>query len=242
MAESRQTDGGLGRIEGDMAKKYQDELNAKTKAAQMLASVPVVGKGATTFADIDRYLTENADAKYFRIANGGNIDSARSYQTPYGQWSDNSAALVSDNKADVGSRDIFRYINVSPASVRTGKRGETPTYGLQYVPSDFYKETGGQYSTEDGYVLSREEFGKLKEQLKAKGAGGFDAAKTRPQDPVTDKSGDKTTATPTGDTGGRGVPSILGTGDALGGDKTEQPSTTYESTDEDALNKRTLLG
>lgn len=157
---------------GKLADKYDDEAKAKAKAEaaqKAIGGVASVGKGATTFADIDKWLDANPDAQYFRIENGGNsVREARSYTNEYGAWDDNSAAIVGQDR-DKGARDIFRYANISAADVRTGKRGEKATVGAQYTPSSFFKDNGIDYKSDYGLVYSRDEYGKLKEWASTKG-------------------------------------------------------------------------
>ena len=92
-----------------LANKYEKEKAAKESAAKakdLVNGVGVVGKGATTFAEIGKWLADNPDAQYFRIDNGGSsVNEARSYVVQYGDssvdgspgaqyWSDNDAAIV----------------------------------------------------------------------------------------------------------------------------------------------------
>lgn len=157
--------------ESDPRKKLQTSYDDKAKAeaenkriGDLEAELPSVGKGAVTFAQVDKFLTDNPDAKYFRIDNGGNsVKEPRSYRTSFGKWDDNSAAIVGQD-SDKRSRDIFRYANISAMTPRTGKRGEKATVGLQYEPSSFFKDNSGTYKTDYGLVYSRDEYGKLKSQ------------------------------------------------------------------------------
>lgn len=142
--------------------KDQAAAEAEAKAKKAIGGVKSVGKGAVTFADIEKWLDANPDEKYFRIDNGGKtVGEARSYTGKYGTWSDNDAAIVGQNR-DKGARDIFRYANISAADVRTGKRGEKSTVGLQYSPSSFFKENSIEYNSSYGMVYSRDEYGALK--------------------------------------------------------------------------------
>lgn len=152
--------------------RYYGDLNAKKNAAgndKAIADIPVVGKGAVTFEDIDKWVASNPDAQYFRIANGGNsVREPRAYTNKYGMWNDNDAAIVSQN-SDKGARDIFRYMNISAADPRTGKRGEKATIGMQYSPGEFFAKNGLEYNTGYGQIYSLAEYGALKERVKATG-------------------------------------------------------------------------
>lgn len=247
----------------DSLKQQQAAQAAAEQRAALINGVPVASQGATRFEAIDQWLNDNPDAKYFRIGNSGNsVSGARSYQidakgnrvTNFGYnsdaqqastytWSDNSAALVS-TEADQGARDIFRYINVSAMAPREGKRGEKATFGQTYNGGEFFSSNNLQYSPDDGIIMSREEYGALKESLRAKGAGGFfqyeKFAKKPPEQAAAEaaKSGADLAAKADG---GRGVEAIVQSSDQLGGAQTEQPGTDV-STDDGSLNKRTLLG
>lgn len=144
--------------------KEQAARESAEKAQKAISGVASVGKGAQTFADIDKWLDENPDAEYFRIENGGTnaANIARSYTNEYGTWADNDAAIVGQD-SDKWTRDIFRYANISAADVRQGKRGEKSTVGVKYTPSDFFKTNEIEYKSDYGMVYSRAEYGKLKE-------------------------------------------------------------------------------
>lgn len=136
----------------------------EARTMQELSSIKSVGKGAQTFADIDKWLADNPDEQYFRIENGGDNTKgySRTYTGKYGTWSDNDAAIVGQDK-DKEKRDIFRYANISAADIRTGKRGEKSTVGMQYSPSRFFSDKNIEYKSDYGLVYSRDEYGKLKE-------------------------------------------------------------------------------
>jgi len=155
-----------------LASKYDEEAAAKAaaeKASKAISGVKTVGKGATTFATIDKWLADNPDAEYFRIENGGkSVREPRSYTNQYGSWSDNDAAIVGQDR-DKGARDIFRYANISAANPRTGKRGEKATVAAQYTPSAFFEANDIAYKSDYGMVYSRDEYGKLKEWASKKG-------------------------------------------------------------------------
>lgn len=157
---------------GKLADKYDAEAKAKAAAdaaKKAISGVASVGKGAVTFADIDKWLDANPDAQYFRIENGGNsVREPRSYTNEYGSWSDNDAAIVGQDR-DKGARDIFRYANITAADVRKGKRGEKATVGAQYTPSSFFSDNGIAYNSSYGMVYSRDEYGALKEWASTKG-------------------------------------------------------------------------
>lgn len=152
-----------------LQKPYDDAAKAEAEAKRigdLISGVGSVGKGAVTFSQIDKYLADNPDAKYFRIENGGNNvgKAARSYTNDFGTWSDNDAAIVGQD-SDKGARDIFRYANISAATPRTGKRGEKATVGIQYSPSSFFKDNEiADYKSDYGMIYSRDEYGALKEK------------------------------------------------------------------------------
>lgn len=153
--------------------KSDAQAAAKSEAARiqsLLGGVATVGKGAVTFDDIDKFVAANPEAQFFRIANGGNNvgKAARSYTNKYGSWSDNDAAIVSQD-SDKGARDIFRYMNISAADPRTGKRGEKATIGMQYAPGEFFATNNIGYKSDYGQIYSLAEYGKLKESVKATG-------------------------------------------------------------------------
>lgn len=252
---------------GSMVDRYQSQQEAEEKArleaerrAGLINGVPVAASGATQFSKIDEWLTKNPEAKYFRIDNNGSsVPSPRSYAVSgnpvegmggaYQQgdnparpqyWTDNSAALVSTLE-DTQTRDIFRYTNISAAPVRQGKRGETPTFGRQYTGGEFFTSNNIQYGADDGIIMSREEYGALKESLRSAGAGGFFQYEKYAKSPEPDNTGAKTAAALAAKAdNGRGVEAIVQGGDQLGGAQTEEPGT--DVTTAETLNKRTLLG
>lgn len=253
---------------GSMVERYQSQKDAEEQArleaerrAGLINGVPVASQGATRFEEIDTWLNANPDAQYFRIGNNGkSVSSPRSYfvdsqgnrQIPnfagngveankgLSMWNDNSAALVS-TAADQGARDIFRYINVSAMTPRTGKRGEKATFGEKYNGGEFFSSNNLQYSPDDGIIMSREEYGALKESLRTKGAGGFFQYEKYAKSPEPDNTGAKTAAALAAKSdNGRGVEAIVQGGDQLGGAQTEEPGT--DVTTAETLNKRTLLG
>lgn len=217
-----------------------DAIRQRQEAA--LSAIPEISTGPVQFSAIDTWLSQNPEAKYFRIGNQGkNTMNARTYTNgKYGQWSDNDAAIVS-TPTDANSRDIFRYINVAAADPRTGKRGETATFGEQYSGGSFFQENGMDYNSRYGIVMSREEYGALKENLKKKGAQGF-LQYERPQKNVEPPDTVKAPQAGAKPNTGKGVESIVEGGDQLGGAQTETPGTTINTNDSESLNKRALLG
>lgn len=152
---------------------YEKEAAAKKAAearSKAVSGVTTVGKGGVTFATIDKWLADNPDAEYFRIA-----DSDKKVGTGYqrrddaGLSSDQAAAIVGSS-SDSGNSVIRRYATVQAAGATSkGKRGEQATVGINYTPTDFYKANGFEYSAADGFILSRAEYGKLKESAAKKG-------------------------------------------------------------------------
>ncbi len=170
-------------------------LEAKRTAA--LSGVQTIGKGGVSLGDIDKWLADNPDAQYFRIGNGGSVNDARlrggSFMMPgsaaardaaqndprRGGWFDTDAAIVSQD-SDERSKSIMRYATVQPrAADAKGKKGEKATIGINWTPSEFYKQYGFDWDANDGMIVSRAEYGKLKEQIKAKDSSGFLNAPTK---------------------------------------------------------------
>lgn len=225
---------------GNPREKLQESYDDKAKAEAenkriqgLVDAIPTAGKGALTFQEVDKFLDANPDAQYFRIDNGGNtVKSARSYNTSFGRWDDNSAAIVGQD-SDKSSRDIFRYANISAATPRTGKRGEKATIAAQYEPSSFFKDNNAAYKTDYGMVYSRDEYGKLKEFAAEKGkADRFLEAAV--QKPVfsSDYGKENNSTILTGKADTRRA--------ALGTETTDAMSSA--STDEETKTKRSLLG
>ena len=219
-----------------LQESYDDKAKAEAESKRigdLVGALPSAGKGAVTFSEIDKFLTDNPDAQYFRIDNGGNsVKQPRSYNTDFGRWDDNSAAIVGQD-SDKSSRDIFRYANISAADPRTGKRGEKATVGIKYTPSSFFKENTAEYKTDYGLVFSREEFGKLKESAAEMGkADRFLEAAV--QKPVFSSDYGKE----------QGSTILTGKADtrraALGTETTDDMASA--STDEETKSKRSLLG
>lgn len=218
-----------------MAQGYEDKAKAeaaeKARIDAALGGVKTISKGATTFDQIDQWLSANPDAQYFRIGNDGNtVNKPRSYTfgQKYGQWDDNDAAIVA-SKADQGARDIFRYTNISAANPRTGKRGEKATISQQYSGGSFFKENNIGYNSSYGMILSRDEYGALKNMAAQKGAGDqfLKAYSQTPKEaPLNVRGAQQAVDTQ------RGAPD-------LGGN--EEVTTALQSS-EDTLTKRTLLG
>lgn len=158
-----------------MQSQYEKDAAAKKAAearSKAVSGVTTVGKGGVTFSTIDKWLADNPDAEYFRIA-----DSTKKVGTGYmrrdsaGMSSDQAAAIVGQD-SDAGNSVIRRYATVQAAgATATGKRGEQATVGINYTPSDFYKANNLTYSASDGYILSRAEYNSLKEQAAKKGSG-----------------------------------------------------------------------
>lgn len=225
--------------ESDPRKKMQTAYDDKAKAdaenkriGELVSALPSAGKGALTFADVDKFLDANPDAKYFRIDNGGSsVKQPRSYTTSFGQWNDNSAAIVGQD-SDKRQRDIFRYANISAAAPRTGKRGEKATISQQYSPSSFFKENNATYKTDYGLVYSREEFGKLKEFAAEKGKADrfLEAAIKKPE--LSSDYGREKSAILTGQSDVRRA--------ALGSESTNGLESS--AADEETKSKRSLLG
>lgn len=153
--------------------QYEKDAAAKKEAEarnKAVSGVTTVGKGGVTFATIDKWLADNADAEYFRIA-----DSDKKVGTGYrrrddaGMSSDQAAAIVGQDR-DKKNSVIRRYATVQAAGATSkGKRGEKATVGINYTPTDFYKANGFEYSAADGFILSRAEYNKLKESAAKKG-------------------------------------------------------------------------
>lgn len=156
-----------------MQSQYEKDAAAKKAAearSKAVSGVTTVGKGGVTFATIDKWLADNPDAEYFRIA-----DSTKKVGTGYmrrdsaGMSSDQAAAIVGQDR-DKGNSVIRRYATVQAAGATAkGKRGEQATVGINYTPTDFYKANGFEYSAADGFILSRNEYNKLKESAAKKG-------------------------------------------------------------------------
>lgn len=156
-----------GKDSADEAKKKAEAEAARVQG--LINSVPVAGNGPVTFADIDKWIAANPTAQYFRIGNDApNTQNARSYTNEYGTWADNYAAIVSQD-SDKGARDIFRYMNISAATPRQGKRGEKATIGMQYQPGEFFAQNNIGYKSDYGQIYSLKDYGSLKEQVKATG-------------------------------------------------------------------------
>lgn len=160
----------------------------KAKAAEdkrisdTLGGVTTIGKGAMTFANIDKYLADNPDAQYFRIENtinapsgglkNGMMNAAVSKAAKQG-----IASIVgqdSDAKAKKGKE---RYANV------TANGGDGAVVGLKYTPSSFFKDNSIEYNSDYGMIYSREEYGKLKEDAASKGKSDrfLEAAVKKPE-------------------------------------------------------------
>lgn len=218
-----------------MQKSYEAEAAAKAKQAafdKALAAVPTISKGATSFADIDAWLSKNPDAQYFRIGNDGNtVKKARSYTfgQKNGQWDDNDAAIVGQN-SDKGARDIFRYANISAANVRTGKRGEKATVGKQYNGGSFFDQAGVAYNSSYGMVLSRDEYGQLKE-WSAKAGASDQFLKTYQKNPMEQP-----------DLKGKGNVQAMADTTRRAEDLGADTGASALQSAEDTLTKRTLLG
>lgn len=184
----------------DIYRKNPEEqrLEAERKALQAkrdsaISGVQTIGKGGLSLGDIDKWLADNPDAQYFRIANGGGVKDNR-YRggtlqpgprgglmgaTRTGGWNDSDAAIVSQD-SDERSKSIFRYATVQPrAADAKGKKGEKATIGINWTPSEFYKQYGFDWNEADGMIVSRAEYGKLKEQIKARDTSGFLNAPTK---------------------------------------------------------------
>ena len=152
---------------------YEKDAAAK-KAAEArnkaVSGVTTVGKGGVTFATIDKWLADNADAEYFRIGDAtSKVGNGYRRRDDAGMSSDQAAAIVGQDR-DKGNSVIFRYATVQAAGATSkGKRGEQATVGINYTPTDFYKANGFEYSAADGFILSRAEYGKLKESAAKKG-------------------------------------------------------------------------
>lgn len=179
-----------------MAQKYQEQLEAQRKAqerAKAVAGIPVIGKGGTTIAKIDEYLRANPDVKYFRIADGGKVNDGRvraympipgtgqaqgsqnsnNRKPPkYYKFTDGSAAIVATDR-DVRSKVFNRYGNYAAVGSASGRRGERPTIGITAKPGSFYSEFGYDYDPRDGLILSRDDFGSVKESFRARDKSGF---------------------------------------------------------------------
>lgn len=216
--------------DADAAAKAEAEAK---RVGDLVQGVSSVGKGAVTFAQIDKYLADNPDAEYFRIENGGNNvgKAARSYTNDFGTWSDNDAAIVGQD-SDKGARDIFRYANISAATPRTGKRGEKATVGIQYSPSAFFETNKAEYKSDYGMIYSRDEYGKLKEQ----------AAKIGKSDQFLSAGAEKK-PTFSSDYGKDKGAILTGEGDAKRAKlSTENTDSLANDEDADSAAKRKLLG
>ena len=216
-----------------MEKGYRDYAAKKANADKLIGGIKIVNKGATTFGEIDKWLSDNPNEQYFRIGNGGSrVKEARGYETGNGMWTDNDAAIVGQER-DKGTRDIFRYANFSPMPPRQGKRGEKATVSGQYNPSSFFKDNGIDYNTQYGMIYSRDEYGKVKESAAKHGKGDrfLEAGQKLPEfssDYGKDKGAILT---------GAGVDSNRRA--SLGQDETDGLDS---STDPTKANKRKLLG
>ena len=152
------------------AYKADDAKKAAAAREKSLSGVKTIGSGGVTFANIDKWLTANPDAEYFRITNSATkVGTGYMRRDDAGESSDQAAAIVGQDR-DKGNSVIRRYATVQAAGATAkGKRGEQATVGINYTPTDFYKANSLEYSAADGFILSRAEYGKLKESAAKKG-------------------------------------------------------------------------
>jgi len=151
----------------------QAERDAYVKRhSELVSGISTIGKGAVSFKDIDTYLKENPDTQFFRIGNGGRVSGRDKMRSGTGQhtWLDSNAAISNDT--DKFKTQDRRYVNISPAGSVRGKWSESGI-GIAYTPQEFYKANNLQFFGDDGLILSRDEYGKLKENVKAKDKSGF---------------------------------------------------------------------
>lgn len=201
----RQNDPEKARLEAE-----KKALEAKRSSA--ISGIQTIGSGGLSLGDIDKWLTDNPDAQYFRIGNGGSVNDSRLRGgNPFGMmnmggaglgqgqvdgkgptdsrgggWYDTDAAIVSQD-TDENQKSIFRYATVQPrAADAKGKKGEQATIGINWTPEEFYKQNGFDWSADDGMIVSRNEYGQLKERIKASDTSGFlNAPQKYPERKVT---------------------------------------------------------
>ncbi|MDX9690544.1 MAG: hypothetical protein RBT70_08830 [Alphaproteobacteria bacterium] len=223
-----------------LQQQYDREAAAKKESERVqstLKGVPVIGSGALSFADVDKWLADNPDAQYFRIGGGGNaaiVGSADDKKRPANQ------RYATNQREAQGNATIST--SYSPSSWFKENKISYDTDPMQAVQSSGGGQRTGlvgfgaairqqqQYQEQFGLIYSRDEYGKLKESYAKKGKGDrFLEAATRKPELSSDYGKDKGTILTGVDTGAtrRG---------ALGSDDDEQMA------GDDTKTKRKLLG